>query len=350
MATKIDVSALTLNPQEATDVAMAIVEQVFVMSELNEIHEVMTGIQMKEQIVFVDQMGVGGEALTGCTPAEQEGLTLTQKYWDPALVAGRLVHCQNDLNKLLKLFQKAQKANPDYFDKIDSQELALLATAVTESIKVSINAKVWYSDLGADTFTDGGVFTDGTNLGLFNQFDGLWKQIFADGNIPRYTISENAGASYATQVLAAGKGLTILKALYNNSDARLLGNPDAQFVVTRSIYDNYLDSLESIENTGGFIQVTENGRRELFYRNIKVIMQNEWDRLQNLYQNNGTKVNLPHRAILTVKGNIPVGTLSEDDLQTLESWYEKKDKSNYVDYAYFLDAKHLESYMSSVAY
>jgi len=350
MASKIDVSALTLNPQEATEVSQAIVEQTFVMSELNEIHEVMTGIQMKEQIVFVDQMGVGGEALTNCTPEEQEGLSLTQKYWDPALIAGRLVHCQNDLSKLLKLFQKAQKANPDYFDKEGSQELGMLATAVTESIKVSVNAKVWYSDTGADTFADGGVFTNGTNLGLFNQFDGLWKQIFADGNIPRYTISENAGASYTAQALASGKGLTTLKSIYNNSDARLLGNPDAQFVVTRSIYDNYLDSLENIENTGGNIVVTQEGKRELFYRGYKVVMQNEWDRLQNLYQNNGTKVNLPHRAILTVKSNIPIGTLSEEDLQTLESWYEKKDKSNYVDYAYFLDAKHLESYMSSVAY
>lgn len=350
MASKIDVSALTLNPQEATEVSQAIVEQVFVMSELTEIHEVMTGIQMKEQIVFIDQMGIGGEALTNCTPAEQEGLALTQKYWDPALIAGRLVHCQNDLNKLLKLFRKAQKANPDYFDKIDSEELGILSVAVTESIKVSVHAKAWYSDLAADTFAGGGVFTNGTNLGLFDQFDGLWKQIFADGNIPRYTISENAGANYAAQVLASGKSLTILRAIYKNADARLLGNPDAQFVVTRSIYDNYLDYLETTENSGGYIQVTENGRRELFYRGYKVIMNNEWDRLQNLYQNNGTKVNLPHRAILTVKGNIPVGTLSEDDLQNLESWYEKKDKSNYVDYAYFLDAKHLESYMSSVAY
>ena len=350
MASKIDVSALTLNPQEATEVSQAIVEQTFVMSELNDIHEVMTGIQMKEQIVFVDQMGIGGEALTNCTPAEQEGLALTQKYWDPALIAGRLVHCQNDLNKLLKLFQKAQRTNPDYFDKEGSQELGLLATAVTESIKVSVNAKIWYADTVADTFANSGVFTNGTNLGLFNQFDGLWKQIFADGNIPKYTISENAGASYSAQALASGKGLTILKALYNNSDARLLGNTDAQFVVTRSIYDNYLDSLETIENTGGNIVVTQEGKRELFYRGYKVVMQNEWDRLQNLYQNNGTKVNLPHRAILTVKSNIPVGTLSDTDLQTLDSWYEKKDKSNYVDYAYFLDAKHLESYMSSVAY
>jgi hypothetical protein len=350
MATKFDVSALTLNPLEATEVSQAVIEQVFVMSELAENHDIQLGIQMKEQIVFVGQLGIGGEALTNCTPAEQDALAFTQKYWDPALIAGRFTNCQNDLNKLFKLFKKAQKANPDYFDKEGSEEMAMLSVAITESIKTSVNAKVWYSDLVAALFSGGGNFTNTTNLGLFNQFDGLFKQIFADGAIPRYTISENSGATYAAQTLAAGKSYTILKSLYNLADPRLLGDAEAKIYVTRSIYDNYLDYLETTEAVGGNIQVTEDGRKLLSYRGIPVKLQNEWDRIQNLYQNDGTVVFRPHRALMTVPGNIPVGTLSEDDLQSLESWYEKKDKSNYVDFAYFLDAKHLESYYSTVAY
>ena len=350
MATKFNVSALTLNPQEATEVSQAVVEQVFVMSELADNHEVMTGIQMKEQIVFVGQLGIGGEALVNCTPAEQDALAFTQKYWDPALIAGRFTNCQNDLNKLFKLFKKAQKANPDYFDKDGSEEMAMLSVAITESIKTSVNAKVWYSDTAGALFSGGGNFTNGTNLGLFNQFDGLFKQIFADGTIPRYTIAENTGATYTAQTLSAGKSYTILKSLYNLADARLLGHEDAKIYVTRSIYDNYLDYLETTEAVGGNIQVLENGRKLLTYRGITVALQNEWDRLQNAYQNNGTVVFRPHRALMTVPANIPVGTLSEEDLENLESWYEKKDKSNYVDFAYFLDAKHLVSYMTTVAY
>lgn len=351
MATKFDVTALTLNPQEATDVSEAVVEQVFVQSEMASIHAVHTGISMKEQIVFVDQLGVGGEAFTNCTPAEQDGLTFTQKYWDPALIGGRFTNCANDLNKLFKLFKKAQKANPDYFDKTGSQEMGMLMASITEAIKVSVNAKVWLSDTAADDFAGGGNFTNsGFNAGLWDQFDGLWKQIFADGNIPRYTIAKNGNASYALQALAAGEGHTILKSLYNDADARLLGADDTQFLVTRSIFDNYLDYLESTQNAGGTVEVTEDGRKMLRYRGIPVILQNEWDRLQNLYQNDGTVVYRPHRALLTVPGNIPVGTLSESDLENLESFYDKKDKTNIVDYAYFLDAKHLESYMSAVAY
>jgi len=350
MATKIDVSALTLNPQEAQEVSEAVMEMVFVQNELADYHDIQTGVQMQQQIVFVGQLGIGGETLTGCTPAEQDSLALTQKYWTPQLIAGRFTHCQADLSNLLKLFNKAQRANPDYFDKQGSEEMQVLLAKITESIKTSVNAKIWYSDTSANVVGSGGVFTAGTNLNLFNQFDGLWKQIFADASIPVYTISENSGGSYSAQALSAGKSYTILKEMYNGADNRLKGAQDKYFKVSQSIFDNYYDYLEATEQSGGFVEITENGRQVLKFRGIPVVAEPEWDRLQNLYQDNTTTINLPHRAILTTAGNVPVGTLNDADMTNLDSWYEKKDKSNIVDFAYFLDAKHLESYMSSVAY
>jgi len=350
MATKFDVTGLTLNPLEATDVSEAIVEKVFVQTEMSAIHNIETGVGMKSQIIFVDQLGIGGEALTGCTPAEQEGLTFTQKYWDPALIAGRLTNCAADLNKLFKVFKKAQKANPDYFDKTGSQEMGMLMAAVVESLKVSINAKVWYGDTAAAVQPAGDFTITGFNAGLWNQFDGLWKQIFADGSIPVCTISENSGATYAAQVLAAGESYNIFKEMYKKADPRLLGDSENQILVTRSIWDNYLTYLEATQANGGVTEVLEDGRTVMKFRGINVTLMNEWDRLQNLYQNDLTVVYLPNRALMTTPDNIPVATLSEQDLQSLESWYEKKDKTNIVDYSYFLDAKFGESYMAVAAY
>jgi len=350
MATKFDVSALTLNPLEASDVSEAVMEKVFVQTELSAIHNIETGIQMKSQIVFVDQLGVGGEALTGCTPAEQDGLTFTQKYWDPALIAGRLTNCAADLNNLFKLFKKAQKANPDYFDKTGSQEMGMLMTRVVESLKTSINAKVWYGDTAAAVQPGGNFTISGFNVGLWDQFDGLWKQIFADAAIPVYTISENAGITYVLQELAAGESYNIFKGMYKIADARLLGDADRQILVTRSIWDNYLTYLETTQANGGSTEVLDDGREVMKFRGINVVLQNEWDRLQNLYQNDLTVVYLPNRALMTTPGNIPIATLSETDLENLESFYDQKDKTNIIDYAYFLDAKFGESYMAVAAY
>lgn len=350
MASKIDVGALTLNPEEAQQLSEAVMEKTFIQGPLNQVHTVETGVQMQKQIVFFNNLDVGGEALTGCTPAEQDGLVATQKYWTPALIAGRFTHCANDLNVLLKIFQKAQRVEPDFYDRIDSEEMGVLMAKIIEALNVSISAKAWLADTAAAVQPGGNFTAAGFNAGLWDQFDGLWKQIFADADIPVYTITENAGASYAAQALAAGESKNILQKMYEGADPRLLGDPTAQFLVTRSIWDNYLAYLEDTQKNGGVTEVLDDGRVIMRFRGIPIILMNEWDRTIRKYQDTTSAWFRPHRAVLTTPNNIPIATLNEDDLQNLESFYFQKDKTNIVDYGYYLDAKFLESYMASVAY
>ena len=184
MASKIDVSGLTLNPEEAQQISEAVNEKVFISGELSQIHDIETGVSMNQQIVFVNNLDVGGEALTLCVPAEQDGLTMTQKNWTPALIAGRFTHCANELNVLLKIFKRAQKVEPDFYDRIGSEEMGLLMAKIIDALKVSVSAKAWLSDTAA-AIQPGGNFTiAGFNAGLWDQFPGLWVQIFADGAIP----------------------------------------------------------------------------------------------------------------------------------------------------------------------
>lgn len=350
MASKIDVSALTLNTEEATQIGEAVIEQVFVQGELTDVHAIETGVQHDQQIVFVDNLDVSGEAYTNCTPVEQTGLVLTEKKWQPALVGGRYTHCANDLNQLLKLFKKSSKANPDFFDNIDSEAMGLLMAKIIDAMKVSISAKVWLGDLTAAVQAGGNFTIAGFNVGLWDQIEGLWEQIFADSAIPRFTITENAGATYVLQVLASGKGRTIFQTMYEDADSRLIGHPDAEYLVTRSIWDNYLTTIEDKQGNGGVIERLESGVVRMKYRGIPIIRMDEWDRTIRKYQDDLTVHYRPHRALLTVPNNIPIATLSTDDLDSLESWYERKDKTNILDFSYFLDAKWGESYMGSVAY
>lgn len=348
---KFDVAALTLNPLEASEVGKAVIERVFVQTDLTDIHDIETGIVMKEQIVFVDRLDVSGEALSGCTPAEQDGLAFSQKYWDPEIVAGRYTNCAKNLNNLFKLFKREQKINPDAFNKEGSQELGMLYTQIVESMKVSVFAKAWFGDKDAKIIGTGdGVFTVGTKLTLFNQIDGLWKQIIADSNVKRVTITENSGATYAAQVLGAGKALEYFRSMHKAADSRLLADPSVRIVASRSMVDNYNESLEEKQGNGGITTILESGNEVVTFRGIPVITANEFDRLTLKYQTSGTKTNLPNRAVLTTPSNVKIGTLATSDLDTLDSWYEKKDKSNIVDFAYNLDAKHGESYMTVAAY
>jgi len=350
MASKIDVSGLTLNAKEVESASEAVFEKVFMDTKLSQVHDIMSGVSMKEQIVFIANLAIGGEALSGCTPAEQDSLVLTEKFWEPALVAGRFTHCANDLNQLLKIFRRAQKANPDFFDRIGSEEISILVARIVDSLSRSIDAKVWFAAKNA-AIQPGGDFTIvGFNAGIWDQFDGLWEQIFADADVPVYTITENSGVTYVLQALAAGESLNIFQGMYGVADSRLLSDPDAQILVTRSIWDNYLTLTETKEYNGGITKRLDNGQMAMNYRGIPIVMMDAWDRNILEYQNDLTVTVLPHRALLTVPSNIPIATLNESDLSNLESFYDKVTKSNYVDYAYYLDAKFGESYLAVAAY
>lgn len=353
MASKLDVSGLTLNTEEAREIGEAILEAEFVQGILSEDHEIVTGIEHKKQIPFVGKISDSLKVASGCTPNEGGVLTFSEKTWDPVKMDSRFTHCADDLNNLLKIFRKAQKVNPDFYNRVDSPELGLVAARIGTMLREVLPIKVWFSDTAADTVANAGVLKNGTDKTLYNMFDGLWKQIFAAitaGSTYHVNISANEGNSYVNQALSADAGFDILEAMYLAADERLREDPDAEFLVTRSIADNYRSTIRTDTKGAGFIERMENGTPVLMFEGIPVKVKYEWDRHIKAIEDNGTIYNVPHRALLTIKENIPVGTLSESDFDEIDSFYDKTLKSNIMDVALSLDAKFLETYMAVAAY
>ncbi len=349
----INADDLTLNAREAETMSEVIFERVFNESDLAEYHEVETGIDVKTQIAFAERLGLLGKKSEGCTPNEAGGFTLTEKFWTPVLEDFRLKHCQNDMPALLKLFRKSQRINPDFFDAVGTQEFGVIIAAVENALIENIHRKVWFNDTAAATISNSGVFTNGTDLEYFNSFDGLFKQIFTEvpaNAVNRVAITANGGANYAAQALPEDAALAIFEKMVTVADERLVSAEDAFILASRTLADNYRATLRNKNLGSGFLEVVEEGRPKLYFDGIEVKVRYDWDRYIKQYQNNGTKHNLPHRAVLTTKSNIPVGTLSEDDLTKLDVFYDKTLKTNIMDAAYTLDAKHLEAYMTVAAY
>lgn len=349
----INAENLTLNPREAETVSEVIFKRIYNDSDLAEYHEMETGIDVKTQIAFAGRLGLLGKKTTGCTPNEAGGFELTEKYWTPVLEDFRLKHCQADMPALLKLFRKSQRINPDFFDAVGTQEFGVIISAVEVAMLENMHRKIWFNDTTAKTIADSGVFTNGTDLGYFNSFDGLFKQIFIE--VPsnaanRIAISANAGTNYAGQALAEDAALAIFEKMVTAADERLVSAEDSFILATRSLADNYRATLRNKNLGSGFLEVVEEGRPKLYFDGIEVKVRYDWDRYIKTYQDNGTKWNLPHRAVFTTKSNIPVGTLSEEDLTKLDVFYDKTLKTNIMDAAYTLDAKHLEAYMTVAAY
>lgn len=358
----LDLTQFTMNEDEAREVSKLIFEAAITGGDLAEYHEIEPGIQHKTQIPFIGSLGLVGAKVAGCDRNENPAqIQLTEKFWDPELIGDRLKHCATDVNALLKLFKKAQRINPDFYDRIDAEEFGVIVAKVAEAMTAMLNRLVWFSDKNASNYDAAtnptGLIKAGIDVKYFNIFDGLFKQIFAevpDGAANHVAIDANDAADYAAQqVLPADAGLKTLRAMYNKMDARFFDawqkGAQPQFLVTRQLFQNYQDHLED-KSLAFTLAEVKDGVTVMSYRGIPIKVRHDWDANIRSYQDNGAKWNLPHRAVLTVKENIPVGTLSKEDLEKIESWYEKKDKANYIDFDLKLDTKHLLPYLTVAAY
>ena len=357
MASLINNGTFTFNQEELKDWSKVINELTFADPELNALHDIQQGIKYNTQIVFAGRVGLMGKVVSGCTPNAVSGITLTEKTWTPVDMDFRLEHCSADVDAQDKLVRQMARMNPDFYNVIEGSQSGIgnfLVAKVTEGWKENLIRQVWFSDTDADTIANGGVLKNGTDKAYFNAFDGLFKQIFGEigsGDSNFVAITKNAGASYTAQALASGDAIATLKSMYNKADSRLIDSGAAKFYVTRSLWDGYLNDLESIQNTGvGNTMINENGQVSLTYRGIPVEKVEVWDRVIKAYEDNGTTLNIPHRAVLTTPTNIPVGTLATDDFGKLEAFYDMYHKVNVIDGVYSVDAKHLENYMTVAAY
>ena len=68
MASLIDVSGLTINPEEAREISKLIIEKAFAQGVLSESHAVETGILYKTQIPFAGKVSDSLKKASGCTP------------------------------------------------------------------------------------------------------------------------------------------------------------------------------------------------------------------------------------------------------------------------------------------
>lgn len=357
MATQLNTSDFSFNKEELKDWSKVVKELTYGDKELNELFDVETGIKYDQQIVFASRGGLLGKKVNGCTPNAIDGVDFSEKVWTPVFEDFRLEHCTADHNQQDKIVNQMAKMNPDFYQILEGSQRGVgdfLVASILDRWKESIMRKLWLSDTTAADITGGGDFTNGTDVAYFNTFDGFYKQIFAEiaeGAKNHVDIAKNDGASYAAQELEANEAVGILRKMYNAADSRLLGLQDKKFYVTRSIYDGYLNDLEDTQNSGaGNTMITEDGKMTLTYRGIEVINIEVVDRAISEFQNDGTKLNIPHRAVLTTPTNLKVGTLAESDFGELDAFYDRYQKVNVIDGVYSIDAKFMESYLAVAAY
>ena len=353
MATLINASGLTLQADEAKDVSEAVFERSFENERIETMHTIQTGVERDRFIPFFGRLGLTGKAQEGCTPTVNAGsIPTSQKKWTPKTIGDRLAHCEKDLSPLFKVWQRKKKSL-DQWNAIDMPHFSFIEDRVSESIEESILRHIAFGDTSADTVANSGSLTNGTDKTFFNVIDGYWKQIetmVAGNSALKVAITENAGVTKTAQAnLADDAAYKTMKAMYEGADARLLEADGVYIALTKSMWDNWVAYMED-KSVNFTLDEVKDGITKKTFRGIPIIVDYFWDRMIRSYFDNGTIFDRPNRALMTVRDNMPIGTLDEGSLSELDSFYDKKDKTNYIDFAYDLDVKVLEDYMLMVAY
>lgn len=212
--------------------------------------------------------------------------------------------------------------------------------------------KTYYSKDTAHpvTINEGGNLTTGVDEDYFNILDGLFKQLRAivalDANV-KVTIAANAQTSKAEQLayLTPERAYNLLSDMWYKADIKLRQRKsECRFYVTQSIADKYEQYLvgKGIESTYSNLV---DGVPALKFNGVPVIPMPMWDANIQSYFDLGDTYDAPHRALLTLKSVIAVGTPSTKAFDEVDVWYDKTSRKNYILCKDKLDAKILSDKM-----
>ena len=352
MANTFSPATIDFHGQEVQALAETVFEGFFQKPALAAFHRIVPGIKAKKQVIILGAFtGLLGLGAGECDPtANTSGFSVSQKFWDPSTISDRIERCWTGATGLQEtFFIWATNNGLAKSDLTATEYFAFLADILEDAIAECILRLAYFGDKDAELIADGGVLTAGTPLAAFNRIDGYFVQLFAivAADSARKTVSDitakNAEASYALQKFDATDTsnqvvLTALQDMITDADYRLRDAADKVIICTMSVFDQAVRELKrlSVHYT---VEAITQGIQSVTIDGVEVIGVSFLDRIIRTYQDNGTKYNLPHRAILTTKTNLQIGTEEESTLSEFEAFYDKKSKKSIIDFQFNLDAQ-----------
>lgn len=326
-----------------------IIEAAFRKPAISEFHSVHNGIKAKDRVGTLGRLNKLLITDAGCgTGQTTKAVPSSQKIWDPAKLKMWMQQCEEDLEGTFFIW--ATKNGIDRKDLTGTDFMTFLMSILPDGVLEDLFRIAWMGD----TAIVAGDLTNGAgDVPNYDQLDGIWKKLLAITTADaarRYTIAENALTPAATQLaLGATAAYDVFKGLVNDSDSRLKNAPNTVIIATRTLMQNYADYLESKDNFKSFERI-ESGFNQLMFRGIPVIEFELLDRYIAADFIPGVDLDTPHRAVLTTRDNLGLGS---DDIQKWDDFdifFDKTTELLNIKGGFKLDTQVIEDYMVQVAH
>ncbi len=296
-----------------------------------------TGVTNGKKLGYIDSMGDVGEARSGCDPQYSKvNVTGIQKEWELGDWEIAKEICYDELENTIAEdslntgTDRAYLQDTPYWDQV-------LMPLLEKAMKEMFWRIVWFGDKDAKNIADGGILKADINPKLFNMCDGLWKRLQAiiAANPNQHTeIAANAATTYLDQkngILVPGTAIKIFDTLLADADSRIFDKPGSAIFCTNSMFkalrtdlvERYGKTTMPFENVATGITLSE-------YDGRTIIALDIWDRLIKKFEDTGTALNCPHRAIVCSPDNLFVGTNDKDKIASLSVHFNDKDRKNYI--------------------
>jgi hypothetical protein len=302
----------------------------------------------------MDDVGIAGG---GCDPTYQEvGIVNSQKRWELGSWNIPIKICYEALKGTIAEY--TLKTGTDIGDLTSTEFLSyIIRPALERQMKRMIWRFAWFGNKSIANIKDGGVLTDTvTRKELFTTCDGFFKRIFAQctANAKQLTvIAANAQTTYAATkaaMLTEGVATGIMDKILMDADSRITSDSNALVLMTKAMADAlHWDIKQKFHDRMEWTTVFD-GFDVSVYDGVKIARVSIWDRFITAYENSGTKLNLPYRAVLGNINNFLVGSDQDGLISDLDIWFEKKERRNYIYSQGKIGTNLLENDMFQAAY
>ena len=328
----------------------------FLDEELERFFTLRQNVHNGDKLGWVGEMDDIGWDGSGCNPNyKNTKVNFAEKEWAIGDWQIPLKWCYTDL--INTIAEYCLKTGTEIGDLTSTEYMDdIVMPALDLAVKHMMWRFIWFGDKEAQNVTSSGQITDGVDVNLFKTTNGFWKQLFAIGTAnagQKTAIAANEQTTTALQfskLREAGVAIGIFDNLLENADSRIASLYGAGIFCTKSLADALVRDLKTEyklilewEQIFKGLDVTE-------YNGVPIYRVSIWDRFIQKYQNNGTKLNLPHRAVFGSPKQLFVGTPANQLISDLDIWFDRKDRVNYLYSTGKLGCLIGEDYLFQIAY
>jgi hypothetical protein len=345
MAATVNLGALTFTADQLRSMNELVVKAVLESPELSLFHDLATGIKNDREIgIAPGTLGLMGKAAQGCTPTADTLLnTVALKTWSPKRIEVILDQCATDI--AASMAKLSRKLGVQVNDLTGTEYFAWILAMLQTDIPKMILRHAWMGNTSANNVDESpaGVLTSGVDPDYFNILNGFFYQlavIYGTTPAQKIAVDGNSQATRALQfsVLTPTLAQTALNAVVDAAPAVLAGQADRLILVTRSVAQKAYRRLQEL-GMPYKIELQTNGFEVSQWDGIPMYVVPLWDEWIAAYENNGTKLNNPHRIVMTTKSNLVIGMEGTTLFDNVNSFYDQKSRTNRIEVSDAFDVK-----------